>query len=541
MRRALKRWTCVLVVSTALHLAAALAVVPSSPMSGGRGGGQGVSVSIEIGGGGSGQPAQPVVAGSAAVVAPPRPNEVATVEAEDVASQAPVPEASAPEEPPSAELVESAPEALSQQPQSARQDEPQSASEAPSLSAAPDFAARPAAGLHPDPVVAVPAVAVAPHVVARTDAVATETPAEADASESAVVAVPAEPPTVEPQMVEAAEPPADVAVSAVDRIPTGPQPPAPAEVIQQAEPMQAAQSAPQQAETAEATPAVVPVPAAGNPPQQPLPALQPTRNVADDQRLEPADEVPAVPPQLTADASPDLAVTPDVPRAAEAQPSLEVAEVLLANATITDPTEAVDAGAPPDADAEVVANDMPAPPPMMPSRSADPQPAPPPPPQQATAPPAATPEPAAPAAPDGASSEDIASAGNGQATDQAAGDSEGPGPDGAAGGGSLGPGGPSAAAVQASYIAALQAQLARSQSYPERARDRGQEGVAMLAFTIDGNGNLVQASIQASSGHSLLDDATLDMVRRAAPFPPIPTALGRSTLALVVPIQFHLR
>lgn len=96
------------------------------------------------------------------------------------------------------------------------------------------------------------------------------------------------------------------------------------------------------------------------------------------------------------------------------------------------------------------------------------------------------------------------------------------------------------AGAQASYVAALQAYLARYKRYPSLARSRNQEGVVMLYFAIDRQGALIEARIDRSSGYRQLDQAALDMVNRAAPFSPMPAEMLQSRLELVVPIQYGL-
>ena len=96
------------------------------------------------------------------------------------------------------------------------------------------------------------------------------------------------------------------------------------------------------------------------------------------------------------------------------------------------------------------------------------------------------------------------------------------------------------AGARASYVAALQAYLARYKRYPSLARARNQEGVVMLYFAIDRQGALIEARIDRSSGYRQLDQAALDMVNRAAPFSPMPAEMLQSRLELVVPIQYGL-
>ncbi|MGV3650089.1 MAG: TonB family protein [Devosia sp.] len=70
-------------------------------------------------------------------------------------------------------------------------------------------------------------------------------------------------------------------------------------------------------------------------------------------------------------------------------------------------------------------------------------------------------------------------------------------------------------------------------------RAGGQSGEVMVRFTVAANGSLSGASIARSSGNGALDQAALALVRRAAPFPPIPAGAGRSSWTFDVPLAFR--
>lgn len=77
-------------------------------------------------------------------------------------------------------------------------------------------------------------------------------------------------------------------------------------------------------------------------------------------------------------------------------------------------------------------------------------------------------------------------------------------------------------------------------SYPELARKRGQEGTARIRCEVDMEGNVAAASIAASSGHKLLDDAALKTVRKWRFKPAF--SQGRPARGIViVPVEFRLR
>jgi protein TonB len=95
-------------------------------------------------------------------------------------------------------------------------------------------------------------------------------------------------------------------------------------------------------------------------------------------------------------------------------------------------------------------------------------------------------------------------------------------------------------AAPPSYAALLLKWLEQHREYPRLARLQGIQGTVTLSLTLGRSGSVVAAAIRESSGQPLLDQATLDMVRRADPFPPLPAALGRERIEFLVPVRFAL-
>jgi protein TonB len=62
--------------------------------------------------------------------------------------------------------------------------------------------------------------------------------------------------------------------------------------------------------------------------------------------------------------------------------------------------------------------------------------------------------------------------------------------------------------------------------FPEEALTRGHTGSPTLEVTIDASGDLQEVVIRRSSGSRVLDQAALDILRRAAPFDPFPEAVS---------------
>ena len=87
----------------------------------------------------------------------------------------------------------------------------------------------------------------------------------------------------------------------------------------------------------------------------------------------------------------------------------------------------------------------------------------------------------------------------------------------------------------------LVAQLERSKRYPPEAQSRGEQGIALLAFSVDRSGRVHNARIVRSSGSNVLDQATLALVARAAPLPPPPPEITGSQIPISVPIHYNTR
>lgn len=91
------------------------------------------------------------------------------------------------------------------------------------------------------------------------------------------------------------------------------------------------------------------------------------------------------------------------------------------------------------------------------------------------------------------------------------------------------------------YYVELSTWLERHKQYPQHARTRRQEGTVRLRFVLDRNGRVLTYSIVKSSGHRLLDDEVLALLRRASPMPVPPPELARERLEIVAPVSFRLR
>jgi protein TonB len=85
-----------------------------------------------------------------------------------------------------------------------------------------------------------------------------------------------------------------------------------------------------------------------------------------------------------------------------------------------------------------------------------------------------------------------------------------------------------------SYLARVMAQLHRA-----KPAGSGQQGRATVRFAIIRSGGATGIALASSSGNSAIDQAATAMVRRAAPFPPLPAEFAPAVMSLTVPISFR--
>jgi protein TonB len=83
--------------------------------------------------------------------------------------------------------------------------------------------------------------------------------------------------------------------------------------------------------------------------------------------------------------------------------------------------------------------------------------------------------------------------------------------------------------------------LARYRTYPLEARRARIEGVVQLRVTLMSDGRLVDARVEQSSGHPLLDRAALDLLARASPLPDELANRSIGQVELQLPIVYRMR
>jgi TonB family protein len=86
----------------------------------------------------------------------------------------------------------------------------------------------------------------------------------------------------------------------------------------------------------------------------------------------------------------------------------------------------------------------------------------------------------------------------------------------------------------------LVATLSRNKRYPTEALTNKEQGVVIVSFTVDRSGKLLNSRINQTSGSDALDQAAIDLLKRAQPFPPLPSSYDKTQITLSLPIRFSL-
>jgi protein TonB len=95
------------------------------------------------------------------------------------------------------------------------------------------------------------------------------------------------------------------------------------------------------------------------------------------------------------------------------------------------------------------------------------------------------------------------------------------------------------AEVSPGYRALLSAWLESHKRYPDSARQRGEEGRAVLRFAIDRSGRVLASAVAQSTGYPDLD-ASLEEMMRGAVLPPFPAGMTQPRIDVSVTIRFSL-
>ena len=90
------------------------------------------------------------------------------------------------------------------------------------------------------------------------------------------------------------------------------------------------------------------------------------------------------------------------------------------------------------------------------------------------------------------------------------------------------------------YRLALIVATRRYKRYPAIALEKGWQGRVEVHMVIGANGMITNTSIKSGSGHEILDNQALDMLKKGKTTVPIPAGLRGREFSIVVPVIFNL-
>jgi protein TonB len=94
--------------------------------------------------------------------------------------------------------------------------------------------------------------------------------------------------------------------------------------------------------------------------------------------------------------------------------------------------------------------------------------------------------------------------------------------------------------ISPDYRTLLSGWLESHKRYPEDARQRGEEGRAVLRFRVDRNGRVLDYTVVGSTGYADLD-AAVESMMRGATLPPFPASMTAPEIEVSVTIRFGLK
>jgi protein TonB len=97
-----------------------------------------------------------------------------------------------------------------------------------------------------------------------------------------------------------------------------------------------------------------------------------------------------------------------------------------------------------------------------------------------------------------------------------------------------------AQSIDGAWRGSVASWLVAHKSYPEEARQRGEEGRVVVRFTVDRSGHVIDAAIVGGSGSERLDAATLALLR-AAILPAFPPSMTQARTTITTSMRYSLR
>jgi pilus assembly protein CpaC len=91
------------------------------------------------------------------------------------------------------------------------------------------------------------------------------------------------------------------------------------------------------------------------------------------------------------------------------------------------------------------------------------------------------------------------------------------------------------------YVRKIAQQIRRNLVYPWTAKEANMEGSLKVALRVYYTGQLMDVAVKESSGHAVLDENTVSIVKKLAPYPPFPPEMKQRELWIDLPIAYKAK
>src|SRR5262249_15449928 len=91
---------------------------------------------------------------------------------------------------------------------------------------------------------------------------------------------------------------------------------------------------------------------------------------------------------------------------------------------------------------------------------------------------------------------------------------------------------------QEDYLWGVIRKISQLRYYPRSVRENSEYGTVITLVTIARDGRLLDVTISRSSGYHNLDNAVLEIIRQAAPYPPLPNDVTGDRHTFTLPLNY---
>ena len=93
--------------------------------------------------------------------------------------------------------------------------------------------------------------------------------------------------------------------------------------------------------------------------------------------------------------------------------------------------------------------------------------------------------------------------------------------------------------VQEDYLWGVVRKISQHRYYPKSSRENSEEGVVVARITVSREGRLIDVAVARSSGYPTLDNALIEVIRQAAPYPPLPSDMSGDRHTFLLPLNYR--